>query len=177
MYRQCCSRLNRKVKELEARLASYTAAKLAGGRLSEVCFVHVFLASSVASGRALAQSFRDSLGPEGAVVGRASMEGIRDAWVELYKPMVSTRCADMVAEGDTRACPAGRAFTPVLLFHCQGEFDVRLRSGDPRDRPKVPRRCRASKVQQHVLRFFLGHNSATCPASLKPSLTKRLARS
>ena len=167
MHRQRCSRLHRRVDELEAQLAKHTAAKLAGGRLSEDCYVRVFLASPVATGRALARSFRDILGPEGAVVSRRSMENIRDTWVEMYKKMVLTCCAEMVAAGAAAARQNGRACALVFLKHCQDECDARLRSGDPRDGPKVPRRGRASKVQQHVLRLAVGSRERDVPSELE----------
>ena len=165
--RQRACRAEKKVAQLQDQVASITAAKVAGGRLSDECFVRVFLASPVVTGRALSQAFRDILGPEGAVVSRPSMEGIRDAWVEIYKPMVLKTCAEMVAEGLEAARQEGRAFAPVIFLHCQDEFDARLRSGDPRDGPKMPRRGRASKVQQHVLRLVVGHRERDIPSELE----------
>ena len=86
-------RLRRRNENLTAQVARLTAGKGEGGRLTAECHAAFFLASPVATGRALARCFRDLLGPSGVVVSRPSIEGIRDAWVELYKPMATARCA------------------------------------------------------------------------------------
>ena len=48
------------------------------------------------------------------------------------------------------------AFKSIMLVHVQDEADIRLRSGDARDGPSVPRRGRASKVQAHVVKLVVG---------------------
>ena len=98
-FRKRLERLRKRNEALTAQLANLSAGKGEAGRLTAECFASVFLASPVATGRALAKCFRDLLGPTGAVVSRPSIEGIRDAWVELYKPMVTARCVDMLAAG------------------------------------------------------------------------------
>ena len=46
--------------------------------------------------------------------------------------------------------PQAAGFAPTYVLHMQDETDIRLRSGDAMDGPAIPRRSRASKVQQHV---------------------------
>ena len=100
-------------------------------------------------------------------MSRPSMENIRDTWVQMYKTMVLMCCAHMVAEGAAAARQNGRACAFVFLKHCQDECDARMRSGDPRDGPNLPRRGRASKVQQHVLRLAVGCRERDVPSELE----------
>ena len=64
MYRQLCCRLKRKVEELEAQLASHTAAKLAGGRLSEDCFVRILWQALLPQDGLWRSAFGTSLAPK-----------------------------------------------------------------------------------------------------------------
>ena len=152
---------------MEAEVARAAAAKAAGGRISEECFVRIMLASPVATGRALADAFRHVLGDETPVVSRPSIEGTRDAWVGFYKAMAEAAVARMVADGAQQAQQLGREFAVAFVLHCQDECDARMRSGERRDTPSIPRRGRSSKVEQHVVRVAVGGASREWPCELE----------
>ena len=135
---------------LASKLRTMTGAK-DHGALSQEWLLRVILTKPNASARSVEQSFADIVGSDVRTIGRASLNAVRDAWVELYKPMVLKGGADLVAACASRAAEVKADFAPVYLVHIQDEADIRLRSENARDGPAVPSRSRSSKVQQHVL--------------------------
>ena len=135
--------------------------------ISEEWLVRVFLSKPCASGRGLAQSFRDIAGSDICTVGRASIARVRDAWVEMYKPMVMLQCAELVTGAVQHAAATGAAFAPIFFLHVQDEADIRLRSGDARDGPTLPNRSGASKVQQNVLTIVGNSDRTDVPTELE----------
>ena len=55
----------------------------------------------------------------------------------------------------------------MLFRSVQDEADIRLRSGDARDGPSVPRRGRALKVQAHVVTLVAGRSRRDIPTELE----------
>ncbi len=55
----------------------------------------------------------------------------------------------------------------IYIVHVQDEADIRLRSGDARDGPSVPRRGRASKVLGHVVTLVAGRSRRDIPTELE----------
>ena len=121
------------------------------GALSQEWLLRVILSKPNASARSVEQSFADIVGSDVRIISRSSLNAVRDAWVELYKPMVFAAGADLVAACVRRAVEVKADFAPVYLVHIQDEADIRLRSENARDGAAVPSRSRSSKVQQHVL--------------------------
>ena len=159
--------LSRKVKKLESELESYKSAKSRQGRVSNEWMLRVFLAAPHTSGRALADSFHLVAGFDSTTVSRPSIRSIKAAWADMYIRMGKRMVRDIVKD-HLRDCErARRPFVSVTFAHVQDEADIRLRSGDPRDRPKLPRRGRASKVQMHVVRIAVGHNRQEIPTELE----------
>jgi hypothetical protein len=64
-------------------------------------------------------------------------------------------------------CAADVSLKAVFLVHVQDEADIRLRSGDARDGPSVPRRGRASKVQAHVVTLVAGRSRRDIPTEIE----------
>ena len=119
--------------------------------MSDAWILRVFLAAPHASGRALAGCFRVVAGFDSNKVSRVTIMKIKAAWVEMYTRMVFNVCRKFV-EAHVHSCKRnGRKFAVLTFTHIQDEADIRLRSGDARDGPKMPRRGRASKVQMHVV--------------------------
>ena len=109
--------------------------------------MRVFLAAPHTSGNALAHSFRVVAGFDKSTVSRPTIGKIRDAWVEMFVPMVFAAARSCVDAHLASAQRAGRACAAMILVQVQDEADMRLRSGDARDGPTVPRRGRSSKVR------------------------------
>ena len=135
---------------LASKVRTMTGAK-DHGRLSQEWLLRVFLTKPNASARSLQQSFGSIVGSDVTTISRCRLNAIRDAWVELYKPMVFKVGAAFVEACASRAKDAKASFAPVFFVHVQDEADIRLRSESVRDGPAVPSRSRSSKVQQHVL--------------------------
>ena len=151
--RKCYHQARRLRKERDAlalQLRRMSGAK-EGGQLSQEWLLRIFLAKPNVSARFVEQSFGDIVGSDVTTVSRFSLNRVRDAWVEMYKPMVLTVGAGLVAQcvHHSTACKAD--FTPIYLLQVQDEADIRLRSERDRDGPAVPSRSRSSKVQQSVL--------------------------
>ena len=85
------------------------------------------------------------------IVSRPSILKIKAAWAEMYKVMV-LQAGRKKVEGLLGVLQK-RKFVCVILQHSQDEADMRLRSGEARNGPTVPRRGRATKVQLHVVRL------------------------
>ena len=129
--------------------------------------LRVFLAAPHTSGRALADSFHLVAGFDSTTVSRPTIGSIKAAWADMYIRMVKRMVRDFV-EGHLRYCErARRPFVSVTFEHVQDEADIRLRSGDARDGPKLPKRGRASKVQMHVVRIAVGHHRQEIPTELE----------
>ena len=151
-YYQAC-RLRKQRDTLAAQLQRFTGAKLAAqnNQLSEEWLLRVILAKPNASARAVEQMFADIVGSDVRTVSRGSINSVRDAWVEMYKPMVLRVGADLVATLSRVAKASKAEFAPIYCLRVQDEADIRLRSEHARDGPAVPSRSRSSKVQQSVL--------------------------
>ena len=59
--------------------------------------MRVILAKPNASARAVEEMFADIVGSDVRTVSRRSINSVRDAWVEMRKPMVLRVGADLVA--------------------------------------------------------------------------------
>ena len=83
------------------------------GNISEELLLRVILVQPNASARWVEQSFADVVGSDVRAVSSFSIDSVRDAWVELYKPMVLRVAAELVAT--CAACAAERkaVFAPV----------------------------------------------------------------
>ena len=136
---------------LAEKLRLSSGAKEKGGALSEEWLLRVILSKPNASARSVAQSFADIVGSDVRTVSRGSINSVRDAWVEFYKPMVLTVAAGLVANSVRLAAEVRADFAPIYLVQIQDEADIRLRSEHARDGPALPSRSRSSKVQQSVL--------------------------
>jgi len=156
-----------KLKVVEKELATYKSAKTVGGRVSQEWILRVFLATPHTSGRALAQAFHLVAGFDEGTVSRPTVGKIRDAWVEMYMPMVFAAARTYVDNHLASAMHEKRAFATITLAHVQDEADLRLRSGDARDGPILPRRGRASKVQLHVVTLVAGHRRREVPTEME----------
>ena len=160
-------RLRKERDALAEQLRAHTSAKAPGGSISQEWLLRVFLSMPGSSSRSLAQSFLDCVGSDVNTVSRTSIGRVRDAWVELYKPMVLKVAANLVGFTMASAAATGAAFAPVFFLHVQDEADIRLRSADARDGPAMPSRSRASKVQQHVLTIFAAGGQVDVPTELE----------
>ena len=158
-------RLKKDNVQLRAEVVSHTQSKAEGWQLSPEWLSRVFLTSPAASARGMAQSFRDVVCSDSNTVSRYSIGRVRDAWVELYKVMVFKVGADMVA--DAVGAATGAEFVPLYILHVQDEADIRLRSGDALDGPAIPRRSRASKVQQNVVELVTDAGNLEIPTELE----------
>lgn len=67
----------------------------------------------------------------------------------------------------TAHCATAVAVKAIFLDHVQDEADTRLRSGDARDVPSVPRRGGASKVQAHVVTLVAGRSRRENPTEVE----------
>ena len=159
-YRSKLWRLRAQVASLEREAAIHKSAKARGGHrgrvLSQEWTVRVFLAAPLTTGRALSESFRLVAGFDENLVSRTTIGKIRDAWVEMYIRMIGGVARDFVKRHLASCEREKRDFAVVTLLHVQDEADIRLRSGDARDGPALPRRGRASKVQLHVVTMAAG---------------------
>ena len=131
-------------------------SKTVGGRLTQELIL-CFLAAPHSSRRALTKSFAVVAGVDRNTVSRPSIGAIKDAWAEMYIAMTLRVARSLVATHLQASSVQKQRFAAVHLMHVQDEADLRLRSGDPRDGPALPRRGRASKVQQHVVTLVAGH--------------------
>ena len=99
-YYQAC-RLRKHRDTLAAQLQRFTGAKLAAQNNqlseSEEWLLRVILAKPNASARAVEEMFADIVGSDVRTVSRRSINSVRDAWVEMCKPMVLRVGADLVA--------------------------------------------------------------------------------
>ena len=152
---------------LAAKVRRMDGEKESGGQLSQEWLLRIILAKPNASARSLAQSFVDVIGSDVRTVGRTSIGVVRDAWVELYKPMVLKVGADLVAACARQAAAVKAEFAPVYLVQIQDEADIRLRSENPRDGVAVPSRSRTSKVQQSVLTIHGAGEQLDVPLELE----------
>ena len=159
-------RLKRENDSLKSKLASHTAAKTDGNRLSPEWILRIFLTSPSASSRSLARSFRDVVGLDENTVGRDAIHRVRGAWVESYKAMVMKLGAERVVGALGAARHSRAAFAPIFLVHVQDEADIRLRSREDDGLP-VPRRSRASKVQQNVVDLVTISGSLNIPTEME----------
>ena len=158
---------------LASKVRTMTGAK-DHGRLSQEWLLRVFLTKPNASARSLQQSFGSIVGSDVTTISRNRLNAIRDAWVELYKPMVFKVGAAFVEACASRAKDAKASFAPVFFVHVQDEADMRLRSESVRDGPAVPSRSRSSKVQQHVLTMHdAGGRVLDLPMELKRLVISR----
>ena len=167
-------RLKTEVDDLKQKLAKITQTKEAVDghfRISKETAVRICLSSPVgSSGRGKAQSFQDVAAfgtADVKTVGRTTISRVRDAWVEMYKPMVYKAAADRVAAATGAAKKAKAEFVPVFLLHVQDEADIRLRSSGRLDSIAIPRRSRASKVQQNVVELGLVDGSMEIPTEIE----------
>ena len=115
-------RETKKSENLENKLKEMTDTKeKENNRISEEWIVRVFLSQPCGSGRGLAQSFKDVAGSDITTLGRSSIGRVRNARVELYKPMVLKQCADLVATERRRAATTGAPFAAIFFLHVQDE--------------------------------------------------------
>jgi hypothetical protein len=167
MYAQRWRRALKNLSFAKTQLAKHEQFKSIGGRVSQEWLLRVILAAPHASGRALAQSFRDIAGVDYNTVSRFSIGRIKDAWVEMYKRMKLQAVAKVVDGHIVQAKHDAAKFAALFLLHIQDEADLRLRSGEACDGPRVPRRSRASKVQQHVVSVHVGHRDWEIPTEME----------
>ena len=147
---------------MEAQVQRHESTKTIGGRVSQEWLLRAFLAAPHASARALAHSFKVAAGTDACTNSRPTMTKIRDAWTEMYKAMVYTSTRKAV-ETHFACAPLKTMF----IVHVQDEADIRLRSGDARDGPSLPRRGRSSKVQAHVVTVVAGSSRRDIPTELE----------
>ena len=110
---------------LAEKVRRLSGAKDSRNMLSEEWLLRVILSHPNASARSVEQSFADIVGSDVRTVSRASLNAVRDAFVELYKPMVLKAGAALVALCATRAKQDKAAFAPVFLLQVQDEADIR----------------------------------------------------
>ena len=156
-----------RVTALQNELAKYKSPKAIGGRVSTAWILRVFLAAPHVSGRALADSFRVAAGFDSTTVSRPSILKIKAAWVEMYTRMVFKVCREWVEAHMNSSKRNGRKFAVLTVTHIQDEADLRLRSAEARDGPKMPRRARASKVQLQVVTLAAGPFRREIPTELE----------
>lgn len=168
-----CHRLRAEVTSLKKELAKHTTTKTKERRMEQEWIVRVMLAAPHTSGRALAQAFRDVAGSDACTVSRSTIGRIKDARAEMYPEMVLQAVAMSLGAHKADATHHGRPFVTMHMLHVQDEAELRLRSGDVWDGPDVPRRARASKVQQHVLSVVVGHRQWEIPTEMEALGDKR----
>ena len=162
-----CRRLEARLATATRQLASHTAAKTKEGRTEQEWISRVIFARPCASGAAISQAFRDATGSDKGIVSRITIGRIKDAWVEAYVKMVFAEVSSFVAAHMASASQAKQDFAAIHLIHIQDEADLRLRSNDARDGPRMPRRSRASKVQQHVVTIVASHRRSEIPTEME----------
>jgi len=126
----------------------------------------MFLSSPGQNARGLTKAFNDVVGLDNNIVSRSSMDKVRGAWVEFYKAMVMKLAAERVAADVASANTTRAAFVLLFLIHVQDEADIRFRSGADDD-VNIPRRSRASKVQQHVVELATKHGALEIPTEME----------
>ena len=156
------SRLRKRVRELEESDRRHKAAKIVDGLIELEWIVRVFLASPHASARAVAQSFRAVAGMDECTVSRPTISKIKDSWTEMYMDLAYNSARSAVEHHFATA-----QLKIVFIVHVQDEAAMRLRSGDARDGPTVPRRGRASKVQAHLVTLVVGRTRRDIPTELE----------
>ena len=159
-------RLKRENDRLRAELASHTASKADGNFLTPDWIVRLFLSSPIANARGLTKSFRDVVGLDKNTVARPTIDKVRGAWVEYYKAMILKLGAERVRGAIGAAKRIRAEFAPVFFVHVQDEADIQLRSGEDDGLP-VPRRSRASKVQQNVVELVTLSGGLDIPTELE----------
>ena len=162
-----CFKLTKENTKLKAELARHTEAKTCGGRIAEEWINRVICCAPHCFSRSLVESLHLATGHDSTRVSRWSVNGIRAYWVEVYKRMVFEACSRTVREAHANAREQAKPFAHVFLVHVQDEAELRLLSCDARDRPTVPRRGRASKVQIHALEVLTGGSSTAIPTELE----------
>jgi hypothetical protein len=163
-----CRRLEKANEELRAKVASFTAARSQEGRsmIALEWLVKVFLSRPGPSSRNCEMAFRDVVGMDAPSISRRSMHRIRDAWVELFKPMVYKMAASRLEVAVAAAMRVGIGFAPCYVVQVQDEADIHIRSRED-DGLGVIRRSRASKVQQSAVCFHDEHGSLDIPTELE----------
>ena len=163
-----CRRLEKANTELLAKVASFTAAKSREGRsmIALDWLARVFLSTPGPSSRSFEMAFRDAVGMDAPTISRRSMHRIRDAWVELFKPMVYKIAAARLEVAVAAAMRRGIGFAPCYVVQVQDEADIAIRSRED-DGLDVIRRSRASKVQQSAVCFHDEHGSLDIPTELE----------
>lgn len=159
-------RLKTETDKLRAEIANHTKSKANGYQITPDWILRIFLAMPAASSRGMEHCFRDVVGADGNLLSRRTIGRVRDAWVELYKSMVLKVGADRVAGAIGAANDARVGFAPLYILHVQDEADIRLRSGDALG-VAIPRRSRASKVQQNVVELITNVGSLDIPTELE----------
>ena len=159
-------RLKTETDKLRAEIANHTKSKATGYQITPDWLLRIFLAMPAAGSRGMEHCFRDVVGADGNLLSRRTIGRVRDAWVELYKSMVLKVGADRVAGAIGAANDARVGFAPLYILHVQDEADIRLRSGDALG-VAIPRRSRASKVQQNVVELVTNVGSLDIPTELE----------
>ena len=126
----------------------------------------VFLSMPGPSSRNFEMAFRDAVGMDAPLISRRSMHRIRDAWVELFIPMVYKIAAARLEVAVAAAMRSGIGFVPCWVVQVQDEADIAMRSRE-NDGIDVIRRSRASKVQQSAVCFHDEHGSLDIPTELE----------
>ena len=165
-HEQRARRLAGDNEKLRAKLASHTAAKAGGHFVAPDWMVRVFLSTPSANARGLAKAFTEVVGMDAPTISRQSISRIRDAWVEMYKPMVYKIGADRVAAAEAIARRLRIDFVPVFFQQVQDEADIKLRS-ELEKAFRILSRSRASKVQQSACTLFDMHGSLDFPTELE----------
>ena len=164
--------LQRKLSKLEATVEEHRkleeGKKEDGRHVSQAWICRVFLCAPHSSGRALAEGLHLIMGSDSNIVSRASILKIKSTWAEMFKSMVLRAGRQGVGTLRNLCRSDKREFAVVILQHSQDEADLRLRSGEERDGPNVPRRGRASKVQLHVVVLKAGVREFEIPTELEP---------
>ena len=173
-YYQRSLRMKKENDKLREQLASQSAAKGKGTLLTPEWMTRVFLSSPSMNARGLARSFREVAGTDGNNVGRRSIGRVRDAFIELYKPMVMKVAAERVVGAVAAAKHIRACFAPLYMLWIQDEADLCLRSGEDHD-IAIPRRSRASKVQQYVVELSTNSGSLEIPTELEALGDKKAA--
>ena len=161
-------RLKKANTALREQLAKVTESKSKNSNfLSPEWLLRVFLSMPAVSARGMAHSFRDVVGSDFNTVSRTSIGKVRDVWVEMYKPMVLKVAADRAAVAIGAAKAARAIFVPLYLVLVQDEAEIRLRSREGLEGIAIPRRSRASKVQQNIVEMAFPAGSMNIPTELE----------
>ena len=166
-HEQRARRLAGDNEKLRAKLASHTAAKAGEHNcVAPDWMVRVFLSTPSANARGLSKAFTEVVGMDAPTISRQSISRIRDAWVEMYKPMVYKIGADRVAAAEATARRLRIDFVPVFFQQVQDEADIKLRS-ELAKAFRILSRSRASKVQQSACTLFDMYGSLDFPTELE----------